>query len=300
MASEFVPGLLLPPGRIVHLPGRGDVFVREIEGPPEAPAVVLLHGLMLTADLNWFAAYRPLARSFRVVALDQRGHGRGLRPRTFSLADCADDVAALLAVLDLPPAVVVGYSMGGAVAQELWRRHPHLVAGMVLCATASSFRSPVPFLGPVASGAWSSWWLSLPGTIDHLRHVLTGPARDPALRRWIEMEKDRTAIALIRSAVVEVGRYRSAGWVSDLDVPSAVIVPDDDRVVPVRDQVALAEAAGARVFRTGGGHDCPLTRPDTFVSSLVDACRDVARRILPAVDVVDRPHRPARATEKPR
>ena len=64
-------------------------------------------------------------RQFNVVALDHRGHGRGLQSdEPFRLADCADDVAALVDELGLGPVIVVGYSMGGPIAQLLWRRHP--------------------------------------------------------------------------------------------------------------------------------------------------------------------------------
>ena len=52
----------LPPGRQVELPGRGTPYVPDIPGPPGAPVVVLLHGLMATADLNWISAYSELAR----------------------------------------------------------------------------------------------------------------------------------------------------------------------------------------------------------------------------------------------
>ena len=75
-----------------------------------------------------------------MVAPDLRGHGRGIRSRRpFRLEDCADDLAALVEQLGCGPVVVVGYSMGGLVAQLLWRRHPDLVAGLVLCSTARVF-----------------------------------------------------------------------------------------------------------------------------------------------------------------
>ena len=59
----------------------------------------------------------------------------------FRLADCADDAAALLDVLGIDQAIVVGYSMGGPIAQLLWHRHPEKVAGLVLCATSEPLRA---------------------------------------------------------------------------------------------------------------------------------------------------------------
>ena len=129
----------LPQGRLVELPGRGTAFVRVAEGPAGAPTVLLLHGLMATADLNWSLAVPVLSRRFNVVAPDLRGHGRGMRTRRFSGDECADDLAAIVRTLELGRVIVVGYSLGGLVAQVFVRRHPELVSGVVLCATASKF-----------------------------------------------------------------------------------------------------------------------------------------------------------------
>jgi len=109
--------------RRVELPGRGGTFVREVPGPEGAPAVLLLHGLGATGRLNWGPCYGPLSEHFRVVGMDQRGHGGGIRTRRFRLEDCADDVAVVTEALGVDTFVPVGYSMGGPIAQLTWRRH---------------------------------------------------------------------------------------------------------------------------------------------------------------------------------
>ncbi len=96
----------LPPGGPLELPGRGTTFHRDLpsRAGADAPVVLLLHGWTATADLNWYPAYDPLAADFRVLALDHRGHGRGIRSgRRFRLADCADDAVALADVLGVGP-----------------------------------------------------------------------------------------------------------------------------------------------------------------------------------------------------
>src|SRR5437764_7023572 len=132
-------------GEPIELDGRGAPYVRRLQGPPGSMTVVLLHGLTGSADLTWAPSYLHLARFFSVVALDLRGHGGGIPHGggIYRLEDCADDVAALVRTLGVGPVVVVGYSMGGVVAQLLWQRHPELVAGLVLCSTAADFRLPV-------------------------------------------------------------------------------------------------------------------------------------------------------------
>ena len=89
--------LVLPRGRHYDLQDRGRTFARVVEAPPGAPTILLLHGWTATADLNWYSSYPALEGKYGVVALDHRGHGRGIRSkRPFRLTDCADDAVALL------------------------------------------------------------------------------------------------------------------------------------------------------------------------------------------------------------
>ena len=68
----------LPTGRIVNVPSRGEMFLREASGPDASLPVVLLHGWTLSADLNWFSGgYRVASSHGPMIAPDLRGHGRG-------------------------------------------------------------------------------------------------------------------------------------------------------------------------------------------------------------------------------
>src|SRR5438045_805798 len=113
---------------------------------------MLIHGVTFTAELNWGKVFAPLARHFHVAAIDLRGHGDGISTGSrFRLEDCADDIAALAQVLGIGRFVAVGYSMGGMVAQLLYRRHPSLLSGLVLCATARNvLGSPAERLAALA------------------------------------------------------------------------------------------------------------------------------------------------------
>ena len=137
-----VPPIEMPPARTVRVADRGEFFVRDTGG--DGTVVMLLHGWIATADLNWWAAYEDLANAgHRVLAIDHRGHGRGLRALVpFRLADCAADAAAVLRTLGADPAVLVGYSMGGAIGQLVARDHPDVVRGLVLSGTAQHWQDP--------------------------------------------------------------------------------------------------------------------------------------------------------------
>ena len=132
----------VPRGRRVVLPGRGAMFVREIEGPEGAPTVVLLHGWMASGGLNWFQTFESLGREFRVLAPDLRGHARGMRASRFRLEDCADDVAALCRVLRTDAVrrrgLLDGRAGGSAACGSGILT---LVGGLVLCATSDNFVS---------------------------------------------------------------------------------------------------------------------------------------------------------------
>jgi 3-oxoadipate enol-lactonase len=277
---------VLPQGRHIWLEGRGRTFVRELAGPAGAPTVVLLHGWTATADLNWWATYAPLAEHVGVVALDHRGHGRGIRSaEPFRLEQCADDVAALAAALGLERIIPVGYSMGGPIAQLVWRRHRALVAGLVLCATSASFVAtprervlqrlatgtsalagavPLARLTSAALGKWTGW----------------RGRREPAW--WGFEEVARHDWAQILEAGRETLRFDSRSWIGSVDVPTAVLVNDEDSVVPTERQRALAEVIpGASTWTVHGGHAVCTTSPGRFVPSLVEACRSVTSSFGP-------------------
>lgn len=273
----------LPLGRTLELPGRGTTFVREASGPAGAPTVMLLHGWSATADLNWHPAFGPLSRRFRVVAMDHRGHGRGLRSADpFRLADCADDVAAVSEQLGIGRMIVVGYSMGGPVAQLLWRHHPHLVEGLVLCSTGAAFastpklRALFSLAGGLSATRASAAVGSMAGSACGAVSRWTGKRGDAG---WGMEQIARHDWQRLIEAGHEIGRYDARSWIGSVRVPTAVVVTNHDEVVPVRQQLDLAaRLPGASVRRIDGGHHTCVIDPERFVPTLLDACTDVATR----------------------
>ncbi|MEY2476307.1 MAG: hypothetical protein QOG87_1622 [Actinomycetota bacterium] len=275
----------LPPGRRLKLRGRGTTFIREMEGPPGAPTLVLLHGLGVSADLNWFRCYDALGRRYRVIAMDHRGHGRGIRSsRPFRLADCADDVAAVADELGIDTFVPVGYSMGGPITQLVWRRHPDRVAGLVLCATSRSFTPRratdrlllTSLLGLSAAARFT------PAQIrgQMMSRMLRGRMQSTPLGRWAAREVQRGDQAAILQAAWAVGSFDSRRWITDVDTPTAVVVTVHDQLVPAWRQIKLAGAIpGATVHRVMADHGACVLAAQVFVPGLLEACESVSQRL---------------------
>jgi len=271
-----------PVTRLVELPGRGTTRVWECAGPRDADTLVLVHGLTFTAELNWRGVFAALGRHFRVVAADPRGHGDGIRAGSrFRLEDCADDIAALAGVLGIGRFAAVGYSMGGMVAQLVYRRHAALVSGLVLCSTACDVRgstaeqlAALAAPGMAAALQWNPV-LHLVGA-EVFGAMLLGGVDDPATGRWARAQLSRTTLATAVSAIRAVCEFTSAGWISQVAVPTAVVLTTRDHVVPPARQLELARAVpGASVHLVDAGHGACINAPDLFARALLEACWSV-------------------------
>jgi 3-oxoadipate enol-lactonase len=281
----------MPVTRLIELPGRGVTRVWECAGPPGAETLILIHGVTVTAELNWAKVLVPLSRDFRVLAMDLRGHGDGIGVGSrFRLEDCADDVAALARVLGIAKFVAVGYSMGGMVAQLVYRRHAPMLSGLVLCATARNvLGSPAEKLAALAlpaAAAAAVWWNPLlqPFSAEILGMALLGPVDDPATAAWARAQLRRTPLGTAISAIQAVCEFTSHSWIGQVDIPAAVVVTAADRVVPPARQRKLARAIpGASVYELDADHAVCITAPQQFAQVLLQACWSVAadRRAQP-------------------
>lgn len=282
----------LPPGRMVLVPGRGELFVRELDasGRSDGPIILLLHGWTASADLNWFQVYDAVGELGRVLAVDHRAHGRSLYSEApFELEDAADDAAALLDALGVEgPVIAVGYSMGGPIASLLCRRHPDKVAGLVLCATALEWRATLRerVVWRVLRGAQVLFKLGPPRSLmeRYLRDAIERWPEIEDVRGWLVGEMRRGDPIGVHQAGLALGRYDARPWIASLDAPAAVIVTTRDRLVRPRKQRALAQAVGAvHVARLPGDHDAALVQPGPFRAALREAIGVLIDRLEPGV-----------------
>jgi 3-oxoadipate enol-lactonase len=259
MAAEAyppVPPRDFPPARTVVVPDRGEFFLRDSgETEPDGPVVLMLHGWVGSADMNFGGLYEDvIAAGYRVIALDHRGHGRGPRPLVpFRLVDCAADAAGVIRTLGLGPVIVYGFSMGGAIAQLVARDHQDVVSGLVLSGTAQHWQEDelkrawkaMPFVGLGLSVAPGRGWRVA------LKRAGFTPGEKMA---WVHSEMTRHSARDIAEAGRELGRFDSRPWLAPLPVPTAVVLTTADDAVPPFKQQQLAATLRAPIFEAPVRH----------------------------------------------
>lgn len=282
----YLPWARIPPGRLLELPGRGgSTYVTDTPGPTsDSTTIVLLHALGCTGLLTWYPCVEPLSRRFRVVTMDQRWHGQGIQSDDFSLYDCADDVAALIDLLELDDVIVGGYSMGSIVAQRVWRQHPKLVSGLVLCATTDKFQMNAQerfFFAGMGAAMFGARNVSRSRTaMRAARAAADAVDLEPSdIQGWALREFRSTSPWAVGQALAALGRHHSRPWLGKIDVPTAVVIGTNDRVVPPERQFALARAIrGATVHDIDAGHAMCVLEAEKFVPAVLEAAHTVDAR----------------------
>ncbi|WP_329459404.1 alpha/beta fold hydrolase [Streptomyces sp. NBC_01497] len=226
----------LPPVRTVRVNGLRLAYRTWGEEHGTAP-VVLVHGR--TADSgDWAGIARALAGRRRVVALDQRGHGRSDRPGTYTLPAFRDDLGGFLTALGLTGADVVAHSMGGFAASLLAQEAPDLVARLVL------EESPplLPF----------------------------DPPRPPAVRPPGELGFDWALVPAVDAAL----NAPDPAWFEGLvRIRARTLVVAGGPDSPFPQQWFVRQAArvpGAELVTIRAGHLVHTTRPREFLAALAD------------------------------
>lgn len=280
MSSSPAPTARLPQPTVIELSERATTAVYDsgFGASDNATPVVLLHGWWVNGYANFGSAYEVLAANRRVVMIDLRGHGNGADTEgQFDLDTCADDVTRILDELGIEAATVVGYSLGGAVAQLVAKRSPERVAGLVLAATTEFF------CGHLAI-RWQFKGLELSAAA--LKRIPT-PIRTPLFHsiasifcarypKWVRPEVLRCDPVAVLEAGAALGSFNSSEWIGELPMPIAVVVTARDRVIPSDAQYRLADDAHAvTTIQIDADHDIPVRNDPRFTDALEQAIRTV-------------------------
>jgi pimeloyl-ACP methyl ester carboxylesterase len=264
------------------------VFCRVHERADGGPVLLLLHGWTATADVQFATIYQALMARYSFVAVDHRGHGRGIRSdEHFRLEDAADDAAGVIRALDCGPVIVVGYSMGGPLALHVADRHADIVRGVVLEATALSFATTRfdRLLWRLLSAMETMMRSRLGARFARRRLDKFAAAADSdigALVPWLAAEMGRGNPRALTQAGSALRHFDGEPIAARLSVPAAVVLTTQDRSVRPKLQRRMAEAINATVVEVDGGHFCNLLGASAFATATFTAVDAVVAEIATA------------------
>ncbi len=238
--------------------------------------LLLIMGMSGT-HLTWGEPFlRLLERDFAVTIYDHRGVGKSARTEAgYSIADLADDAAALLGELGLDSAHVLGISMGGMVAQELALRHPERIRTLTLGCTYSGGEGSAltsPEVGQRLFGAMQSG--------DRERALRTGwevnvsrafAADDEAWKAFRQAALDLPVpVPVIMGQAQAISAHDTLERLGDIAAPTLVVHGTDDEMLPAANAKVIADRIpGARLeIFDGVGHLFWVEDPERSVALL--------------------------------
>ena len=264
-----------PPGRFVEVAGTRLHYVDEGTGP----VILMIHGLGSQLQTFTYALSARLRGRYRLLMLDRPGSGYSLPAAAADLTTQADLVAAFLRALGVDRALVVGHSLGGAIALALALDHPEHVAGLALLAPATQPQDDVPaaLKGLALRGDLARWivgWTVVTplNMIAGKRTLATVFSPDPVPRDFGTRAGGLLQIrpSAFRNAsrdLVEVGAQLRAyaARQPQIEMPVGVLFGTGDAIL---DPLLHGEGLGAKVqgldleLVEGGGHMVPIAAPD--------------------------------------
>ncbi|MBE0619772.1 MAG: alpha/beta fold hydrolase [Burkholderiales bacterium] len=280
-----VEAALPPAGRFVDVPGARLHVVERGQGP----SVLLVHGLAGQLCHFTYGIVDQLAAEYRVVAVDRPGSGYSVRSPGASagLGAQADVLAALIDTLQLGRPLVVGHSLGGALALALAQRHPQRVAGLALVAPLTHMVQSVSaaFKGLEINKPWLrtlvAWTLAVPTLIakrDEVLGMVFGPEAVPldyatrgggllGLRPSHFIAASTDLVAIPEDLPQMVQRY------SKMQLPVSILFGRSDRILNPHEQgeALAAKLPGAQLTLVDGGHMLPITAPERTAQFIREA-----------------------------
>jgi 3-oxoadipate enol-lactonase len=238
-------------------------------GRRDGPALVFINSLGTDFRI-WNEVAAILAPDFRIVVHDKRGHGLSESgPDRNDIADYAADLAGLLDSVGIGPATIVGLSIGGLIAQELYRQSPERVAALVLCDTAAKIGT---------DEVWDQ-------RIAQVERAGIEALADSVLERWFSAHfraARSTELAGMRAMLTRTPRqgYLAAcgalkradlrPYAAQIQAPTLCLVGDEDGSTPValvRETSELIPGSRFEIIE-GAGH-LPNVEKPKIVAALV-------------------------------
>jgi 3-oxoadipate enol-lactonase len=263
---------LIPTPLFVHQSGAGR-------------SLLLVHGLMVSGEM--FQPVLPaLAKYYRVIVPDLRGHGRsGALPGPYKVDQLARDLDQLLDDLQVDTVHVLGYSQGGAVAQQFARNYPKRVRGLVLaCTFAYNMLSRRERL----EGMFAPWLVRILGVRRLARLAIEnsgGQRMSPETADWLQGIMSVNETARMVAAVEAMKAFDSRSWLHQIPCRTLVIAGAEDKAVPFAHAQMLTQGIPGAQLRVvdGAGHFLIFTHTDIFVQAVETFLASVNHKNAPSV-----------------
>jgi pimeloyl-ACP methyl ester carboxylesterase len=226
----------------------------------------------------WYRQVPALSNHFRVIIFDNRGAGRSEKPAMeYSIRLFADDTAGLMDALDLQGANILGYSMGGYIAQELALNYPAKVKNLILASTgcggerailmssdrlekfqANAGLEPEEIIRKDMDIYFSDKYVS--NHPDNVEEFIEISLRYPQPVNAFDRQFDACL------------RHDTADRLDRLSIPTLIMTGDDDPLVPPENSYILKELLPhAELFVFPGGHHCVMIeKAEQFNNKVVD------------------------------
>ena len=242
-------------------------------------AVVLLHGVgggrLIWSDAISGTASAIAAAGFTVIALDLPGYGDSALPESpLSIAGMAAAARHTVQALGLLPAVWLGHSMGGMVAQELAAHDPAAVRGLVLTCTSPAFGK--------ADGAWQQGFLGerlapldagigMPALAQQLVARMVAPGAPPAAIDRAVSVMARVPPTTYRAALSALMGFDRRAALPDIQVPTLVLAAAQDKTAPPDVMQRMAQKIFLSTYGClpAAGHLANVEQPAAFHAAVV-------------------------------
>lgn len=245
---------------LTQIAGQNIYYIhRGTQGPP----VIFIHGAA-GSHLHWGLQAYALTQHARAIALDLPGHGRSDPPGRNSVEAYGDVVLHLLDALAFDRAVIIGHSMGGAIAQTLALSHPDRVLGLGLVGTGARLR----VLPAILEGVLND----LNATAKLVIENSYAPGLDPEFQTRAEEDFCACPALVTYGDFFACNQFDVMTRLAEIRAPTLVLCGREDRMTPPKYSVYLATHIPNAyvVFIDDAGHSVMLEQPDQVSATLID------------------------------
>lgn len=219
-------------------------------------ALILIHGAG-GDHLSWPSQLRRLY-GYRVYTPDLPGHGKSQGHGFQSIDSYGAAAATWIQGLELPKVFLAGHSMGGGIALWLATHHPELVRALILISTGARLPVNLSLIEELATQ------VGFPTAVDKITSWSFSARIEPALVENVKQQMLKTRPSVLAGDFRACDSFDLSGRLGEIQVPTLVLVGDEDKMTPERfaEELAGGIPGAALEVIPGAGHMLPLEKPE--------------------------------------